>query len=111
VILAGLLKYRAIVLERASAVDALGRPTDSWSQVSSFRCAVEDQGAQELDIGQGPAVSRRFQLRARWQTVQALKVTERHRLVVGARTLNVLAIVDANNTHTEALIDCVQVDL
>lgn len=110
-ILAGQLKYRAIVLKRSSALDDLGRPTDSWSEVSSFRCGVEDQGAQELDIGQGPAVSRRFQLRARWLTVKALGLTEKHRLVVGDRTLNVIAIVDANNTHTEALIDCVQVDL
>jgi len=111
VILAGLLTSRAIVLERSSALDDLGRPTDSWSQTGLFRCQLEDQGVSETDIGQGPAISRRFLLRARWQTVRAVGLTESHRVRVGARLLKIMGITDKLNKHQEAEIDCVQVEL
>lgn len=106
---AGQLTTKVTAYQRSTTADALGRLADTWSNVGSFRGDLRDQGATEREWGQGAAVVRSFELRARWLTVQALGVTERHRLEANGRTLRITAIEDMHEKHRVAVIRCEEV--
>jgi len=107
---AGRLRFVATRMTAATAQDALGGRDDVYTAGSSFRCDLRDQGASETAYADGVAVIRNFEVRARWNTVENVGLTEIDRLSVRGKTLRIEAITNLDEADRLAVIQCVEVD-
>lgn len=106
----GLLKRVATRLEQSTSVDALGQKVDTWTAAGTFRCDLREQSANEGAYADGVAVIRNVELRARWQSVENIGLTEADRVSVRNRTLKINAIRNLEEADRVAVIDCTEVD-
>jgi hypothetical protein len=110
---AGALQWTATV-KRELSFDNLGRRDGDFNTtVGSFRCSIEDRGAQEVEWGDGTAVARTFEVRARWDSIKAHSLTETDRLVItpGNFTLRISGISNVGLADREAVIECMEIQL
>ena len=84
---AGRLRSTATMMQASTAQDALGLRTNTFTAAGTFPCDVRNNSAQEQQYADGVAVRRQFELRARWQRVDNLGLTEVDRIDVDGRTL------------------------
>jgi hypothetical protein len=109
----GTLQWTATV-KRETSFDNLGRRDGDFStSAGTFRCSVEDRGASETEWGDGTAVVRNYEVRARWESIQAHSLTEVDRLLItpGNILLRISGITNSGLADREAVIDCVEVQL
>lgn len=106
----GVLKRTATRLEQTTTADALGIKGNTWTAAGTFRCDLREQTATEGAYADGVAVIRSVELRARWDSVQGVGLTELDRISVRGRTLKINGIRNLEEADRVAVIDCTEVD-
>lgn len=107
----GELQWRATV-KRESSFDNLGRRDGDFStSAGTFRCSLQDRGASEVEWGDGTAVARTYEVRARWDVVQARSLTEVDRLFIepGDITLRIGSITNEGLADRVAVIEAYEI--
>lgn len=109
----GRLRFRATIQRNTSNVDNVGKKTQTFSTIGTFRCDVVDISASEIVYADGATPLRVYELYARWDAIAQHSMTERDRLSValGDRTLtlNVSGIRDSMMKGRLAIITCEEV--
>jgi hypothetical protein len=106
----GVLRWTATRQTPSSTLDALGMRTATWTDAGTFRCDLREDSAVEQTYGDGVAVVRSVELRARWQAVQQAGLTEVDRVTVRGRTLKIQPIRNLDEADRVAVIQCVEVN-
>lgn len=106
----GLLRWKATRLRASTAQDALGMRTDVWTNAGTFRCDLRNDSTSEQPYADGVAVVRACELRARWDAVQGVGLTELDRVSVRGRTLRVESIRNLDERDRVAVISCREID-
>jgi hypothetical protein len=109
----GTLQWTATV-KRESSFDNLGRRDGDFStSVGTFRCSVEDRGTSEIEFADGTAVSRTYEIRARWESIQAHSLTEIDRLLItpGNILVRISGITNSGLQDREAVIEATEITL
>lgn len=102
---AGSLRFTATI-KRENGTDNLGKKEKNFNTtVGYFRCDLRDIGAIETDYGMGVAATRQYEVRARWQAVEAEGLLETDRLIIDGMTFNIKGIRNENNRDRLAIID------
>jgi head-tail adaptor len=106
----GRLKWTAVAEEPTSTLDGIGMRGTSWNALGSFRCDMREQSAAEQQYADGVAVVRNVEVRARWDAVHLIGVTEVCRLTVRGRTLRINSIQNLDEADRVAVILCTEVN-
>lgn len=106
---AGRLRFLATLQKPSASRDALGQRVDSWTSGAQFRCDLRSDSADERQYADGVAVIRQWEVRARWDTVNAIGVAETDRILVRNKTLRIRAINNLDEKDRVAVIDCEEV--
>lgn len=106
----GLLRWKATRLQASTTQDALGMRANSWTEAGTFRCDLRNDSTTEQQYADGVAVIRSCELRARWQAVQNVGLTEVDRLTVRGRYLRVQSIRNLDEADRVAVISCQEID-
>jgi head-tail adaptor len=106
---AGLLRWTATMLAASTSQDTLGLRSDTFTTGGTFRCDMRNQSAQEQAYADGVAVRRTWELRARWQRIENLGLTEVDRISVDGRTLKITSIINLDGADRVAVIQCEEV--
>jgi len=106
----GVLQFKATRLAASQSQDALGMRTDVWDAAGTFRCDLRNDSTTEQQYADGVAVRRTCEVRARWQAVQGVGLTEVDRLDVRGRILRVQSIRNLDAADRVAVILCEEID-
>ena len=109
----GDLQWRATV-KRESSFDNLGRRDGDFStSAGTFRCSIADRGVSEIEFADGVAVARTYEIRARWDVVESLALTEIDRLLIEPEniTLRISGITNTGLQDREAVIEATEIVL
>jgi SPP1 family predicted phage head-tail adaptor len=106
---AGRLRHLAVRLAPSASRDALGQRVDAWTQAAQFRADLRSDSADERQYADGTAVVRSYEVRARWNTVRSIGLSETDRILVRGRTLRIRAIQNLDERDRVAVIDCEEV--
>jgi len=106
----GVLRWTATATQPTAAVDGIGMRGTTWTTLGTFRCDMREDSAQEQPYADGIAVVRNVEVRARWQAVQGIGLTELCRLTVRGRTLRINSIRNLYESDREAVIQCTEVN-
>jgi head-tail adaptor len=106
---AGRLRHLATRLSPSASRDALGQRVDDYTAAGQFRADLRSDSADEREYADGVAVIRSWEVRARWNTVEALGLTETDRISIRGKTLRVRAISNLDERDRVAVIDCEEV--
>lgn len=106
----GLLRNKATRLAASTTQDSLGLRSPTFTAGDFFYCDLRNSSAQEQQYADGVAVRRQFELRARWNAVANVGLTELDRVSVNGRTLAVQSIIDLDNAGRVAVIQCEEVN-
>jgi head-tail adaptor len=107
---AGVLRWTATATEPSTSLDDIGMRLTTWSTLGTFRCDLREDGAAEQSYADGVAVVRNVEVRARWQAIQQIGLTELCRLTVRSRTLRINTIRNLNEADRVAVIQCTEVN-
>ena len=107
---AGNLKWTAQATAPAASIDTIGMRTTTWTAIGSFPCDMREDSANEQSYADGVAVIRNVEIRARWQKVQNIGLTELCRLTVRGRTLRINSIRNLEEADRVAVIQCTEVN-
>jgi head-tail adaptor len=105
----GRLTYTAQRLEASTAQDTLGLRSDVFSADATFRCDLRPVSATEQAYADGVTVRRSWEIRARWQRIVNIALTEVDRLLVDGRTMRITSILDLDGAGRVAVIQCEEV--
>jgi SPP1 family predicted phage head-tail adaptor len=100
----GALRHRVTIEEKAAAPDGGGGVSESWSALATVWAAIETlEGAEVLRAEQivGEA---RFRLRIRYRA----DITPAMRVRLGARTLGIESVADADGRGRFLTLTCVE---
>lgn len=106
----GVLMFRATRLAASSGRDQIGLRTDTWTSSGSFRVDMRSDSANEQTRADGIAVRRAYELRARWQDIARVGLSEVDRLSVRGKTLRIGAIRNLGEKDRVAVISAEEVD-
>jgi len=106
---AGLLKWTATRLAASTAQDTLGLRSDTFTTGADFRCDLRPVSATEQQYADGVAVRRSWEVRARWQRIENIGLTEVDRISVDGRTLRITSILNLDGADRVAVIQCEEV--
>ena len=106
----GVLRWTAAATQPSATLDAIGMRTTTWTALGSFRCDMREDSAGEQSYADGVAVIRNVEIRARWQAVQGIGLTELCRLTVRGRTLRINSIRNLDEADRVAVIQCTEVN-
>lgn len=106
----GLLRWTATRQSPSTTLDGLGMRGTTWTAGGTFRCDIREDSATEQPYGDGVAVIRSVELRARWQSVQDAGLTEVDRVTVRNRTLRVVSIRNLDEADRVAVIQCTEIN-
>jgi head-tail adaptor len=84
--------------------------TATWINIGTFRCDMREQSAAEQSYADGVAVVRNVEIRARWQAVENINLSEVCRLTVRGRSLKINAIQNLDEADRVAVIQCTEVN-
>lgn len=107
---AGRLRFRALQLTPSATQDGLGLRQDSWSDGDAFWADLRSDAASEQPYADGVAVVRSWEVRARWNTVEAIGLNETHRILIRDKTLRIRGITNLDEADRVAVIACEEVD-
>jgi len=103
---AGRLRFVALQKLPPTAASTLGLRGATWTDGQQFRCDVRESSAAEQAYADGTAVVRQYELRARWETAQAIGLTELQRIECRGKTYRIRAITNLDERDRVAVIDC-----
>jgi head-tail adaptor len=106
----GVLSHVATRLAASDAQDALGMRTDVWTESGTFRCDLRNDSTTEQQYADGVVVVRSCEVRARWQAVQKVGLTELDRLSLRGRTMRVQSIRNLDEADRVAVILCEEIN-
>lgn len=106
----GVLRWKATASQPSSTLDAIGMRTTTWTDIGTFRCDVREQSANEQSYADGVAVVRNVELRARWQQIQNIGLSEVCRISVRGRSLKINSIQNLDEADRHAIIQCTEVN-
>ena len=106
---AGRLRHIATRLSPSASRDALGQRVDAFTAAGQFRADLRSDSADEREYADGVAVVRSWEVRARWNTVRAIGLSETDRISIRGRTLRVRSIGNLDERDRVAVIDCEEV--
>lgn len=106
---AGRLRFRALQQLPSSTQDGLGLRTDAWTDGESFWADLRSDTANEQPYADGVAVVRSWEVRARWNTVQAIGLDETNRISIRSKTLRIRGITNLDEADRVAVIACEEV--
>jgi len=111
----GRLRFGATVL-RASGVDVYGQTSTTFNSVNATQPGaaplwvdLRTESASEQAYADGVAVVRRAEIRCRWNSAQALALTEKDRIQVRGRTFRILGIQNLDEADMVAVIEAEEV--
>lgn len=107
---AGVLRWTATATQPTASLDSIGMRATTWNTLGSFRCDMREDSAGEQSYADGVAVIRNVEVRARWNAVQNLGLTEVCRLTVRGRTLRINSIRNLDEADRVAVIQCTEVN-
>jgi SPP1 family predicted phage head-tail adaptor len=103
---AGRLRFVALQKLPPAAASTLGLRGSTWTDGQYFRADVRENSAQEQAYADGTAVIRQYELRARWETAQAIGLTESQRIECRGKTYKIRSITNLDERDRVAVIDC-----
>ena len=103
---AGRLRFVALQKLPPAAASTLGLRGSTWTDGKTFRADVRERGANEQAYSDGTAVIRQYELRARWDTAQAIGLTETQRIECRGKTYRIRSIVNLDEQDRVAVIEC-----
>lgn len=106
----GRLKRTATASQPSSTLDAIGMRTTTWTDIGTFRCDMREDSATEQGYADGVAVVRNVEIRARWQAVENINLSEVCRLTVRGRSLKINSIQNLDEADRVAVIQCTEVN-
>ena len=106
----GRLRWVATRMSPSTSPDALGMRANTWTANGTFRCDLREDSASEQQYGDGVAVVRSIEIRARWPAIQRVSLSELDRLTVRSRTLRIVSIRNLDEHDRVAVISCVEVN-
>jgi head-tail adaptor len=106
----GVLRWTATASQPTNTLDAIGMRTATWINIGTFRCDMREQSAAEQSYADGVAVVRNVEIRARWQAVENINLSEVCRLTVRGRSLKINAIQNLDEADRVAVIQCTEVN-
>ena len=106
----GRLKRLATRMQPSGTLDSLGMRGGTFTAAGTFWCDLREDSAAEQQYADGVAVVRSVELRARWQSIVNVGLTEIDRIDVRGRTLRINAIRNLDEADRVAVIDCTEVD-
>jgi head-tail adaptor len=106
---AGRLRHLATKQSPSASRDALGQRVDSWVSTVQFRADLRSDSADERQYADGVAVVRSWEVRARWDTVKAIGLSETDRILIRSKTLRIRTITNLDERDRVAVIDCEEV--
>ena len=104
---AGRLRFLATIETPSVSQDALGMRPDAWTTGNTFRADLRSDNGAESQYADGVAVTRTYEVRARWQAITGL--TEIDRLQIRGHTLKINSIRNLDEADRVAVIDCTEV--
>ena len=104
---AGRLRFLATIEKPSVSQDALGMRPDAWTTGGTFRADLRSDNGAEAQYADGVAVTRTYEVRARWQAITGL--TEIDRLQIRGHTLKINSIRNLDEADRVAVIDCTEV--
>ena len=105
----GRLKWTATVQKAANTVDGLGRRNVTFTTAGTMRVDLRENGSTEQTYADGVAVVARWEVRARWQNIARLAITELDRFVIRGKTMRINSIINLDERDRLAVIDCTEV--
>lgn len=106
---AGRLRHLAERLTPSASRDALGQRVDTWTSAAQFRADLRSDSADERQYADGVAVVRSYEVRARWNTIESIGLTEVDRIYIRGKTLRIRSIQNLDERDRVAVIDCEEV--
>jgi head-tail adaptor len=106
----GNLRWTATATEPSTTLDQIGMRGTTWSDLGTFRCDMREDSATEQSYADGVAVVRNLEIRARWQAVQNIGLTELCRITVRGRLLRINSIQNLDEADRVAVIQCTEVN-
>jgi len=103
---AGRLRFVALQKLPPAAASTLSLRGSTWTDGQYFRADVRENSAQEQAYADGTAVIRQYELRARWETAQAIGLTESQRIECRGKTYKIRSITNLDERDRVAVIDC-----
>ena len=106
----GVLQFTATRLAASASRDQIGLRTDTWSAGKSFRVDMRSDSANEQQRADGITVRRAYELRARWQDIARVGLSEVDRISCRGKTLRIGAIRNLGERDRVAVISAEEVD-
>lgn len=110
---AGRLRFKATIKRNTSSVDNLGKKTQTFTTVGTFRCDLTDISAAEIVYADGSTPVRTYEVSCRWDAINQHSLTEKDKLEVskGNQTiyLNISGIRNSGMKDRVAIITCEEV--
>jgi len=107
---AGRTRRIATASQPSTTLDAIGMRTTTWTDIGTFWCDLREQSATEQSYADGVAVVRNVELRARWQKVHNIGLSEACRVSVRGRSLKINSIQNLDEADRVAVIQCTEVN-
>jgi len=106
---AGRLRFKALQLLPSTTQDGLGLRQDSWTDGDPFWADLRSDTADETTYADGVAVTRQWEVRARWNRIDEIGLDETNRILVRGRTLRIRGITNLDEADRVAVIRCEEV--
>ena len=74
---AGRLRFIATIETPSTTQDVLGMRPDAWTTGATFRADLRSDNGAEAQYADGVAVTRTYEVRARWQAITGLTEIDR----------------------------------
>lgn len=102
---AGDYRHFVTIQEPVETTDDLGQAVTTYRDTATVHAAVEPLEGRELFAAQAIHAEVTTRVRIRFRP----GVTSRHRIVYGARIMNVLSVIDPEERHREIVMLCSEV--
>jgi SPP1 family predicted phage head-tail adaptor len=99
---AGQIRHRVTIQERTTTTDQAGQPLETWTEVLAAWAAIEPVGGREYLESRSIQTDVSHQVRMRYQA----GVTADMRVLYGARTLRIVAVINRDERNREMLLMC-----
>ncbi len=103
---AGRLRHRITIQNFTSTKDDFGQPIESWSTFAAVWASVEPLTGREYFQAQQTQAETSYRVRIRYRA----GVVPTMRVIHGSRTLEILAVLNAEERNREIQLMCREVD-
>lgn len=103
--LAARLRNKVIIQSYTDTIDASGGPITTWSNFITRYASVVPLNGNEYFTAQQLNVDINVRIRLRYDN-QAATITEKHRVLWGTRTYDILTVINRQELNKEIILMC-----